>query len=239
MKCSRILGIDPGSRFTGYGIVDLEGRDLRMVTHGTLMLHNADHADRKLGLKDAVPFELRLFRLYERLSKIIQEYNPTELSIEKVFFAKNAVSALKLGQARGVAIVCAVNHGLKFHEYASTEVKSAIVGHGRADKVQVAKMLERILGAQNFETSDSSDGLALAVCHAQLSRSTVGSKLEKAMNESRVARKSAIGARSKVDEHSEKLIRTASGPRVKKSTRLAESLGIRMEDIVGKKRIRL
>jgi crossover junction endodeoxyribonuclease RuvC len=91
---------------------------------------------------------------------------PQALAVEKVFFAKNAVSALKLGQARGVVLLTGAIHDLEIHEYSVTEIKSAITGHGRADKEQVAKMLQMILGVQEFETADASDALALAMGHA-------------------------------------------------------------------------
>ena len=220
----RILGIDPGSRYTGYGIVDLTGRDLSIVTHGTLLLQR--ETNERSSREETTAFEVRLHRLYVRLSELIVQYRPTHLAIEKVFFAKNPVSALKLGQARGAALVCAVNHGLSVQEYAATEVKSAIAGHGRADKEQVAKMLMRILGAQKFETADASDALAVAVCHAQLTGSVAA-----------FAR--ATQARRSVEGLTPAKTLPPDTRRPKKSSRLAESLGIREQDVVGKKRIRL
>ena len=109
------------------------------------------------------------------------------MSIEKIFFAKDAVAALKLGQARGAAILTAKIHGLHVVEYASTEVKSAIAGHGRAEKEQVARMLEIMLGKQNFATDDASDGLALAVCHARIhgSHSALGKGHQNTLTQSR------------------------------------------------------
>jgi crossover junction endodeoxyribonuclease RuvC len=117
-------------------------------------------------------FEDRLLALYQGLSKVIAEFRPQVMAIEKVFFAKNAVSALKLGQARGAAILTGKIHSLSIAEYSPTQVKQVIAGYGRADKEQVAKMLEIILGRQQFATSDASDGLALAICHAQLWNAT-------------------------------------------------------------------
>ncbi len=159
----RILGIDPGSRLCGYGVVDCDPRMKRIthVTHGTLRLSNT-------GGKAVIPLERRLLSIYEGLTRVIEEYRPTILSVERVFFAKNAVSALKLGQARGAVILSGAIHGLEIAEYSPSEVKSAIVGHGQADKFQVAKMVEVLLGRQTFATSDASDGLALAICHAQM-----------------------------------------------------------------------
>lgn len=157
----RILGIDPGSRLTGYGIVDVTGNQIQHVAHGTLKLAAT-------GGRQEVPLEQRLLDIHRGLTEVIETFRPEIMSIERVFFAKNAVSALKLGQARGAAILCGAIHGLKVVEYSPTEVKSTIVGHGQADKDQVARMLQMMLGKQEFATSDASDGLALAVCHARI-----------------------------------------------------------------------
>src|SRR4051812_35349678 len=100
MRVVRILGVDPGSRLTGYGVVDLIGNQIRLVTHGTLRLSNT-------GGKAVIPLERRLLLIHEGLSKVICEHRPQVMAIERVFFAKNAVSALKLGQARGAAILSA------------------------------------------------------------------------------------------------------------------------------------
>lgn len=200
----RILGVDPGSRLTGYGIVDVIGNEIKHVTHGTL----------KIALttgKATIPLEDRLLEIYKGLSQVIETHRPNTLSIEKVFFAKNAVSALKLGQARGAAILTAKIFGLNVVEYAPTEVKSAIAGHGRADKDQVARMLEMMLGKQEFKTSDASDGLALAVCHARIhgSHSALGTAHQNTLTQSKT----------------------------KKRMSLAESLGLTAENVGDRKRI--
>lgn len=200
----RILGVDPGSRLTGYGIVDVIGNEIKHVTHGTL----------KIALttgKATIPLEDRLLEIYKGLTQVIETHRPNTLSIEKVFFAKNAVSALKLGQARGAAILTAKILGLNVVEYAPTEVKSAIAGHGRADKDQVARMLELMLGKQEFKTSDASDGLALAVCHARIhgSHSALGTAHQNTLTQSRT----------------------------KKRMSLAESLGLTAENVGDRKRI--
>ncbi len=176
----RILGVDPGSRLMGYGLVDLYGKEIRHVAHGTLKIAATTG-------KATIPLEDRLLLIYQRLSEVIETHRPDALSIEKVFFAKNAVSALKLGQARGAAILTAKIHGLCVVEYASTEVKSTIVGHGRAEKEQVARMLEMILGKQEFSTFDASDGLALALCHARVygSHSALEKGLQNTLTQSR------------------------------------------------------
>lgn len=160
MKVVRILGIDPGSRLTGYGCVDLVGNQIRHVTHGTLRLSNT-------GGKATIPLEHRLLWLHEGLLKVIDEFSPTIMVVERVFFAKNAVSALKLGQARGAVVLSGAIRGLEIVEYSPTEVKSAVVGQGHADKEQVARMVQILTKCGEFATSDASDGLALAVCHAQ------------------------------------------------------------------------
>jgi crossover junction endodeoxyribonuclease RuvC len=163
LETMRILGVDPGSRLTGYGCIDQENARLRHVTHGTLRLANTSG-------KATIPLEDRLLSLYEGLSKVILEFKPQILVIEKVFFAKNAVSALKLGQARGAAILTGKIHFLEIFEYSPTEVKQAVVGHGQADKEQVARMVQLIMGPKMFETHDASDGLALAICHAHITQ---------------------------------------------------------------------
>jgi crossover junction endodeoxyribonuclease RuvC len=207
----RILGVDPGSRLMGYGIVDLIGNQLRHVSHGTLRLSNT-------GGKAVIPLEERLFSIYEGLTAVIMEFQPAAMAVEKVFFAKNAVSALKLGQARGVAIVTGRIHHLSIAEYSASEVKQSVVGHGGADKTQVARMVSLLTGQReaDFATADASDALAIAICHAHTA-GTVGGQ-------------SAAYARA---------LQSASGRRSKKGSSLAESLGITPESVIGKKRIRL
>jgi len=206
----RILGIDPGSRLTGYGCIDLIGNQLRLVGHGTLKLASTSG-------KATIPLEDRLLSLYQGLSKVIQEYKPTIMVVEKVFFAKNAVSALKLGQARGAVILTGMIHGLEIAEYSPNEVKQAVVGQGHADKDQVARMVQLLVGKQEFASSDASDGLALAICHAHTAK-TIGGK-------------SSDYARA---------LRQASGKRSRKSGSLADSLGITAEQVKpGQRRLNL
>jgi len=155
-KKVRVLGIDPGSRLLGYGVVDVEGRSVRVVAYGTLKVKTGEEEN----------FGDRLLNIYSLLTEIIVTHRPTEAAFENVFFAKNAVSALKLGQARGAAILTAQIQGLSFFEYSSTAVKQTVTGYGRADKDQVAQMVTRITGYSDFDTPDASDGLAIAICHA-------------------------------------------------------------------------
>jgi crossover junction endodeoxyribonuclease RuvC len=159
----RILGVDPGSRLTGYGCIDWVNQKIQLVTHGTLKLANTSG-------KATVPLEERLLSIHRGLSEVIAATKPDILVVEKVFFAKNAVSALKLGQARGAVILTGMIHGLAIAEYNPTEVKRAVVGQGHADKDQVARMIELMIGKQEFDTPDASDGLALAICHAHSHR---------------------------------------------------------------------
>jgi crossover junction endodeoxyribonuclease RuvC len=182
----RILGVDPGSRLTGFGCVDLVGNQLVHVAHGTLRLSNT-------GGKAVIPLERRLLLVYEGLSEVILKHKPKVLAVEKVFFAKNAVSALKLGQARGAVILTGMIHGLKIVEYSPSEVKLTVVGHGAADKNQVAKMVALMTGAKDFATSDASDGLALAICHALVSRTAAPARTAEALE----ALRSSQGRRTK------------------------------------------
>jgi len=208
----RILGIDPGSRLCGYGLVDCDPnlKRIRHVAHGTLRLANT-------GGKAVIPLERRLLSIHEGLTQIISEYKPTILSVERVFFAKNAVSALKLGQARGAVILSGAIHGLEIAEYSPSEVKSALVGHGQADKYQVAKMVEVLLGKQKFATSDASDGLALAICHAQMVQ------LQQSIRPDQLQK----------DSNKQSLRRAALSPRRGKT--LADALGVSVQEVDGKK----
>lgn len=149
----RVLGIDPGSRITGYGIVDQTGNRLVHVDNGAIFTDSADD------------FPGRLKRIFDGLSEIIVQYHPDEVAIENIFFSTNVQSALKLGQARGAAIVAAVNANLPVAEYSALQVKQAVVGQGRAEKSQVQKMLKSLLGLPEIAQADASDALAVAVCH--------------------------------------------------------------------------
>ena len=151
----RILGIDPGSQRTGVGIIeaDATGR-LRCVFRATLQVAGEE------------TFPLRLKRIYDELSAIIGAQLPTEAAIERVFMAKNADSALKLGQARGVVLMCAARAGIEVGEYAARLVKKAVVGNGNAEKMQVHAMVSRLLPGVKIAGPDAADALAVAVTHA-------------------------------------------------------------------------
>lgn len=148
-----VLGIDPGSRITGYGIVEKIGNRLVHVDNGAIFTDAA------------IDFPGRLKRIFDGLLEIISLYHPDQVAIENIFFATNPQSALKLGQARGAAIVAAVHCGLPVAEYSALQVKQAVVGQGRAEKEQVQKMLKALLGLPEIAQADASDALAVAICH--------------------------------------------------------------------------
>lgn len=148
-----ILGIDPGSRVTGYGVIKQSGYQLEYLGSGVIRT-----------AVDDLP--TRLKRIYAGVSEIILQFQPEMFAIEDVFLAKNANSALKLGQARGAAIVAAVNNDLPVFEYAARLVKQTVVGTGTADKIQVQDMVTRILKLSEKPQSDAADALAIAITHA-------------------------------------------------------------------------
>lgn len=149
-----ILGIDPGSRITGYGIIRKEGNRLVHIDNGAIVTDKS--AD----------FPGKLKQIFDELSAVIVSFTPDAVAIEDIFFATNVQSALKLGQARGAAIVAGVNAGLPVAEYSALQVKQAVVGHGKAAKEQVQQMVKVLLGLKEIAQADASDALAVAICHA-------------------------------------------------------------------------
>lgn len=150
----RILGIDPGTRVTGYGIIEKAGNRLIHVDNGGIFTR----ADMELAD--------RLKLIYDGLCQVIKEYAPAAVAVEQIFLAKNALSALKLGHARGTALLSGVNHGLPVFEYSALQVKSAVVGYGKAEKIQVQQMVKTLLKLPELAQEDASDALAVAICHA-------------------------------------------------------------------------
>ena len=148
-----ILGIDPGSRKTGFGVIRVERNQAQYVSSGTI----------RLPVKEALGARLRV--LFESLSEIINTYQPTVASIESVFMAKSADSALKLGHARGAAMVACVTNDLEVYEYAARQIKQSVVGTGAANKQQVQHMVTALLGLSAEPAEDAADGLAAALCH--------------------------------------------------------------------------
>jgi len=154
----RIIGIDPGSVVTGWGVIEARGTALTHVGHGTI------------GSADARAQGDRLSCIYLGIQEAIKSYRPDGLSLERVFFARNAQSALKLGQARGVALLAAAHAGIPVHEYAASEIKLAVVGYGQATKDQVQKMVASLLRLSGVMACDASDALAAAICHLHRQR---------------------------------------------------------------------
>ncbi len=148
-----ILGIDPGSRITGYGVLDVAGSAPRYVASGCIRIR-ADELAQKLA------------QVYAGIGELIAVHRPAEFAIEQVVMSRNADSALKLGQARGTAIVCAANHGLPVSEYGPRQIKQAVTGSGRADKAQVQHMVTAVLGLSGIPQADAADALAIALTHA-------------------------------------------------------------------------
>ncbi len=148
-----ILGVDPGSRVTGFGVIHSTGKRLEYAGSGCIRVADAELPE-------------RLRRIFDCLSEIIERYRPTELAIEQVFVARSAGSALKLGQARGAAIVAAARLGLAVFEYSPRSIKQSVVGTGAAGKEQVQHMVCALLGLPAAPQADAADALAVALCHA-------------------------------------------------------------------------
>ncbi len=149
-----IIGVDPGSSYTGYGIINKDGNHLSHIASGVIK------TDTKRD------FPARLKAIYDGLTKVIKEFSPDECSIENIFYCKNVKSALKLGHARGVVMVAVANAGIKACEYTPTEIKQAVAGYGMAPKEQVQSMVKMILNIKDIASLDTSDALAAAICHA-------------------------------------------------------------------------
>lgn len=158
---SLILGIDPGSRITGYGIINSVGLKNEYVTSGCIRMPAVNSLPEKLE------------EIFNGITQIIEQYSPQEMAIEEVFMAKNADSALKLGQARGVAIVAAKLQGLPVSEYAAKKVKQAVVGTGAAGKEQVQHMVRVLLNLPGNPQQDAADALAIALCHINTTNSLI------------------------------------------------------------------
>jgi crossover junction endodeoxyribonuclease RuvC len=154
----RILGIDPGSRFTGFGIIDVRGDRATAVHSGVIKTGNGEFPER-LGI------------IFRGIRDLVVEYRPTEVAVENVFVSKNASSALKLGQARGAAICAAICEELPVSEYSPRSVKQAIVGKGSADKVQVQHMVCVLLQLRETPQEDAADALGVALCHQHTQQS--------------------------------------------------------------------
>ncbi len=151
---TRIIGLDPGLRITGWGIIDSEGSSLIHVDHGIVTSKS----------EESLPS--RILSLYTQLTEIIHQYMPDEAAVEETFMNNNPLSALKLGTARGVVLLAPAQAGLLVAEYSANKVKKSVVGVGHADKAQVAMMVGRLLPKSGGVTKDAADALAIAICHA-------------------------------------------------------------------------
>jgi crossover junction endodeoxyribonuclease RuvC len=153
----RVLGVDPGSDTTGYGVIDSDGRRYDLVEYAGI------RAPKHLS------FAERLLAISRKLEEVIERLSPHACAVEDTFYAVNVKSALKLGQARGAVLVAAARAGIEVFEYSPLEIKSALVGYGRAEKKQVQEMVRVLLGMKNVpEPLDASDALAIAICHVNI-----------------------------------------------------------------------
>jgi crossover junction endodeoxyribonuclease RuvC len=152
-RVTRVLGIDPGSRVTGFGVIESDGNRSRHLHSGCIRTVAGD-------------FPRRLGEIFVGITGLLDDWRPHEVAVEQVFVSRNASSALKLGQARGAAITAVVNRELPVYGYTPAAVKQGLVGNGRAEKEQVQHMIRVILGLQGDMSLDQSDALAIALCHA-------------------------------------------------------------------------
>lgn len=150
----RLLGLDPGLRHTGWGVIDASGNHLRHVANGAV------HSDPELSMAE------RLLQICDGLAAVIERFRPDEAAVEETFVNKNAVSTLKLGHARGAVLLAPARAGIRVSEYPANLIKKAVVGTGHAGKQQVAMMVATLLPGCRFESADAADALAVAICHA-------------------------------------------------------------------------
>ncbi len=153
-----ILGIDPGSRAAGYGLIEVSGARLNFVACGVIRVSVGNS------------FGERLLEIHQGIGEVIADHRPGQVAIEEVFMAKNANSALKLGHARGVLILAALQAGLPLSEYSPRQIKLAAAGYGNADKAQIQHMVRILLSLDKVPSQDAADALAVAICHANHSR---------------------------------------------------------------------
>ncbi|STX29070.1 Crossover junction endodeoxyribonuclease ruvC [Legionella beliardensis] len=152
---SIILGIDPGSRVTGYGVIKEEKKKIYYLDSGCIRTSKDD-------------LSTRLLQIFDGICEIMENFTPDEVAIEEVFMHQNANAALKLGHARGAALVAAASHRIKVSEYSAREVKQTVVGYGAAEKDQVSHMVVRLLMLNSAPQKDAADALAIAICHSHM-----------------------------------------------------------------------
>ena len=169
----KVIGIDPGTRIMGYGIVESSGSRLIHIDNGAIFT------------SPKAPLADRLRDIYEGISKVIDQYKPDAVSIEDIFYSKNVKSAMKLGHARGVGMLAGANKGLDIFEYTPTAIKSAVVGFGRAEKKQVQQMVKILLNLPEVPQEDAADALAAAICHINTAGTTRSQTLLRGANKRR------------------------------------------------------
>jgi len=154
-----VLGIDPGTAITGWGLVSREGGELALVDYGTV----------RTSRDASLPQRLQV--LYRELGQVISSHQPSAVAVEKLFFNKNVRTAMTVGQARGVVLLAVAEAGLPVHEYTPLEVKQSVCGYGRASKEQIQKLVQMLLGLDSIpQPDDASDAIAIAICHIHSSR---------------------------------------------------------------------
>lgn len=153
-----VLGIDPGSKVTGYGLIEKKDNEMTCIHSG------------HIAPSSRIPFYDRIHFIFQATVEILERYRPQEMAIEDLFYAKNVKSSVKLGHARGAALIAAVHCGVKIFEYTPLEIKKSVVGYGRATKEQVRSMVQVILKLKNIPNLDTSDALAAAICHLNWTR---------------------------------------------------------------------
>ena len=153
-----VLGVDPGSRITGYGLIEEQNREISFIEAGLIKP------------PDKMPFPQKIHRIFQGLAEILDRCAPDAVAVEDLFYAKNARSSLKLGHARGAALIAAGQHNIPVFEYTPLEIKKSVVGYGRADKEQVRSMVSMMLQLKKQVPLDASDALAAAICHINSSR---------------------------------------------------------------------
>ena len=159
-----ILGIDPGTNVMGYGLILCKGEKIKIIQFGVIHLSKYKN------------HEIKLKKIFDRITELIKEYLPDEVALEAPFFGKNVQSMLKLGRAQGVAMAAALNRGIPIHEYAPKKVKQSVTGNGNASKEQVAHMIQMLLKFEDApKLLDATDALAVAICHHYSSKSPITS----------------------------------------------------------------
>ncbi len=156
----RVLGIDPGSHITGYGLIDREKGGLKVVTYGDI---KPARGMRLTACLDAI---------HGRLEEVVAEHRPDAIAVEDIFYGKNVKSLIRQGHVRGVTLLAGARAGISVYAYSPLEVKQSVVGYGRAEKTQVQQMVKAILGLADVPTPDAADALAVAICHAHFGKET-------------------------------------------------------------------